>query len=400
MRLLSVRDPVPCAKKTKLDQVTARKIRKEDVVPYDLSSSRPRLPHLDSVRLLAFLLVFLNHSIGLKLGWVGVDLFFVLSGFLITGILLDSEGRPGYFKTFYGRRAFRILPPYYLFLGILWWAQLDQVRDNWPWYAVFCGNFFDAIHLSPQGGAISVAWSLSIEEQFYLLWPLAVAKLSRLSLRRLLWSMLLLTPIIRGIATLFLPKYYPIYVLLPFRTDLLAAGALLAYYWRFNRPTLQQFRGRALATAFVSAGLFAVLAWRLPTFRTAANSLIFNMAGYSLIMVSMATFLWSVLMLPSGRAQSILSHPIPAYIGRLTYTMYLFHSPMIGNVAPWLLGRDSSPLMSTLAAFLLTLAFAVASYYLMEKPFAMLKDRWFPEHRRPAGLERPGDLEAKTNQAA
>ena len=154
-----------------------------------------RLPQLDGIRGIAILLVLVhntNPSASLHIaaistyGWMGVDLFFALSGFLITGILLDTKQSDGYFRNFYARRCLRIWPLYYSLL-IFMFVIVPHARPaeahaiferSAPWWAYpfFLQNFLVAI---PQqaAGALGVTWSLAIEEQFYLVWPLFVRRL-------------------------------------------------------------------------------------------------------------------------------------------------------------------------------------------------------------------------------
>ena len=166
---------------------------------------------------------------------MGVDVFFVLSGFLITGILVGRKSKPGYFKGFYGRRARRILAPYLLLLvlssvlfGTAWMKQ-------WYWYLFFASNVPNALHLVPHQ-SLDVLWSLAVEEQFYLLWPVAIVLLSETALVWTATTLIVLAPVLRGIASFFVSTSAPIYHLMPFRMDLLAAGALIVLLWR-KSPT-------------------------------------------------------------------------------------------------------------------------------------------------------------------
>ncbi|MFL6351039.1 MAG: acyltransferase family protein, partial [Bryobacteraceae bacterium] len=190
-------------------------------------SDTHRILELDGLRAFAILSVFLYHVWSPPLSWMGVDIFFVLSGFLITGILLGRKSKPGYFTAFYGRRARRILAPYYLMLvlssvlfGTAWIKQ-------WPWYLFFASNVPNALHMVPHR-SLDVLWSLAVEEQFYLLWPVAILFLSETALVWTATALIVLAPVLRGIATPFISTSAPIYHLMPFRMDLLASGALIA----------------------------------------------------------------------------------------------------------------------------------------------------------------------------
>jgi peptidoglycan/LPS O-acetylase OafA/YrhL len=164
-----------------------------------------RLPTLDGLRGVAILLVLLSHLTlysemstttlldrayqrATLAGWVGVDLFFVLSGFLITGILLDLKGSSRFFRTFYARRVLRIFPLYYAFLAIFYIAlpQLLSSKDqvlrllaDQKWYWLYLQNLQMARDGWPVPKYLAHFWSLAVEEQFYLIWPLGVLKYGR-----------------------------------------------------------------------------------------------------------------------------------------------------------------------------------------------------------------------------
>ena len=162
--------------------------------------SAARLPSLDAVRGIAILIVVVHHVTQacwpsasahssairklLYTGWIGVDLFFVLSGFLITGILLDTKNSPRYFRSFYARRVLRIFPLYYVVLSLILLAadnswrigQLVPKPELWKWYYLYLNNWLGP-DLAPN--IIGHFWTLAIEEQFYVLWPLAVCLLPR-----------------------------------------------------------------------------------------------------------------------------------------------------------------------------------------------------------------------------
>src|SRR5215831_14117596 len=175
-----------------------------------------RIPQLDSIRGIAILVVMLQNYSGkypflyldrlFANGWMGVDLFFVLSGFLITGILVDTKHSEGYFKNFYARRCLRIWPLYYSLLLFMFVAvpfvhpaEARTVFDrSSPWWAypLFLQNFLVP---SPTNatGPLAVTWSLAIEEQFYLLWPWVVRYCSSVQVRRIAIAVLCASPLLR-----------------------------------------------------------------------------------------------------------------------------------------------------------------------------------------------------------
>jgi peptidoglycan/LPS O-acetylase OafA/YrhL len=226
---------------------------------------RPFMPELDTLRGIAVLGVVLLHGfysaysgmpwglsarrfIGLtRPGWVGVNLFFVLSGFLITGILLDSRRRPYFYRRFYTRRALRILPAYYALLILLL-----LLRTSSP---AFVGLSF--IYLANVTGIFGVAcdygplWSLAVEEHFYILWPMLVHKTTLRRLTFVSMTIVVLVPIFRvvGLELYHVADWYTWFVV-----DGLATGSLLAIYLRSGATRKQV---RRLCWTLLS---FAVLA--------------------------------------------------------------------------------------------------------------------------------------------
>jgi peptidoglycan/LPS O-acetylase OafA/YrhL len=220
-------------------------------------SERSRLPELDGIRGAAIIAVFLYHYVNagvehgplayfgklFRLGWAGVDLFFVLSGFLIGGILLDSRSSPNYFRTFYIRRMHRILPIYYLWVtlfgivgyaGARWHPEVFVISVPLGAYFLFLQNVIFTPLSTYSLFVIGATWSLAVEEQFYVIAPLVVRFLS---VRRLTWALVACTvagaPILRAILFAYWsngPR--AIYWMMPCRADSLAMGMLAAVAWR------------------------------------------------------------------------------------------------------------------------------------------------------------------------
>ena len=241
------------------------------------------MPGLDGLRGAAILLVFLYHALRsipdatrggewvhrlANTGWMGVDLFFVLSGFLITGILLDTKSSPRYFRIFYGRRALRILPLYLTFVTVLLFVvpvlpmvspgQAAGVVGAKAWYWTHSVNFMIARNGWEQGTWHSGhLWSLSLEEQFYVCWPAVVYLCSRRRLVGVTIALVLGVWVVRAALVSWGASSVAIYVLLPTRMDSLALGALLAVlarehaaWFRVGRWTAPAV-GAALALAYV-----------------------------------------------------------------------------------------------------------------------------------------------------
>ena len=321
---------------------------------------RGRVLQFDGLRAVAFGLVYLNHFIRLPLLWAGVDVFFVLSGFLITGILLERKRLGGpYFSYFYRRRAFRILPSYVLAIigyGLLFtWSQYKPL---WlfllaPNVQAFCPHPADFLPL----------WSLAIEEQFYLVWPLLVLFTSEKTLLRLSVAALVFTPILRVVCTPLFPNHFYIYALTPFRADLLCAGAALALLWKRRTPVVE-FRITRWAGPVCLLGLLLFAGTQaFPAFRLAHNTRVANGLVY-LFSLTASAGLVACTLTSKGWLRALLSTPPLRFMGEISYTMYLFHE-MIGVRLERHFGFS---MVVKLASFLAIVAYASVSWFLMERP--------------------------------
>ncbi len=363
-----------------------------------------RLPALDGVRGLAILLVMLHHfsfysgirplSLLDKLiyrtsyaGWVGVDLFFVLSGFLITGILWDARhNEHHYFRNFYMRRVLRIFPLYYGILAIALFLLrtlapaspgIQEFLDDQIWYWVYALNLKLAVSGWPEFYAFGHFWSLAVEEQFYLFWPLIVFHLRRSTLIALCIAMIVVSP---GLRLLFILLPLPdlgAYVLTPARMDALAVGALLALLVRTPQG-LHRVRRLAPYVAGSTAILITVLfTWQrgLET-----ESPVVQTLGYSLLALLFGALVALALLHPLPRR--LFARRSLVFLGRYSYGLYIFHHPIVLWLALQPLTLPThAPLIAiglfSLLALTLSLAAAWLSWHLYEKQFLKLKT-WFP----------------------
>ena len=370
---------------------------------------------LDGIRGVAILAVMLFHFTrshdsaqplyrsALKItgaGWAGVDVFFVLSGFLITGILLDTKGRPGFFHNFYVRRALRIFPLYYAVLiavmALIWATQSTRdpaVRDlfgrqAWLWtYAINIENALTGRWDFNAGGLyLNHFWSLAIEEQFYLVWPIVVMVLSRRALVVCTLAIAAGALTLRAIMTLHGAAATTVYSFTPCRLDALALGALAAAYVR--TPELRRWRLPLLAG--LAAGVYlAWLAWTedgLPWLDPKVDVL-----GLSSLAVLAAAVLVGVSSRP--RMFGALRTTPLVFLGKYSYGIYVFHYilwPRLEHYAPAarLAAVSGSELFGLVAhvaiGIALSVAVAVASFHLLERRFLALRERFSYASPAPA----------------
>ena len=362
------------------------------------------MPALDGLRGIAILLVLAHgfdviqtragpgHDLDLvlDLGWIGVQLFFVLSGFLITGILADNEGSGSYFSAFYARRALRILPVYFLAVFAVFhvlpllFQDFDRggVRTEAAFW-LFLTNFAELPYQLSR--TVGHFWSLAIEEQFYLVWPLVVFLTSRRHARRIALLTVMLSPILRWTALRAGMSGNSVYHFTPFRLDGLATGAFVALSIRdpAARLGLDRLSKLAGAIALVVGG---VLYGPVPLPEPLSTQLDFSI-GFSTLSIGFGALLTRVLLAErESRLARMLSWRGLVTLGTYSYAMYLVHVPLLRVVSkvglpPQWSGSERSPMLwllgytATLSA--LTLGAAMVSWQLCEKHFLALK-RHFP----------------------
>jgi peptidoglycan/LPS O-acetylase OafA/YrhL len=366
-----------------------------------------RVPALDGVRGIAILLVLLRHSIFAmesaiggprptgffswflaagQLTWSGVDLFFVLSGFLIGGILLDARNSPRYFQTFYFRRFYRILPLYFvvvtmfLFQHLPWFAliakpgRFQPLEIPWLAYATFTQNFW-MVYLGTFGlNSAGITWSLAIEEQFYLTIPWIIRKVRLRFLSAVLVAVVIGAPLVRLALRSLLGDHGGIacYVLTPARADGLSLGVVCAllvrrervWDWLVARKELLWITFALLFCGIVS------MTWRqYDAFSAAMTSW-----GYSWLALFYAAFLLLAVVDTGGWLERVLRNPALTKLGTLAYGLYLIHISVMQSVRhplnswlpasphlAWILGGILGAAVSVLLASL--------SWKYFEKPF-------------------------------
>jgi peptidoglycan/LPS O-acetylase OafA/YrhL len=341
-----------------------------------------RIPQLDAVRGLAILVVMF-HNISPKYplfhsdklfsdGWMGVDLFFVLSGLLITGILLDTKQSAGYFKNFYVRRCLRIWPLYYsllffMFVVVRFLNRSEYhavVQTSSPWWAfpLFLQNFLLPISTNA-AGPLGVTWSLAIEEQFYLVWPLVVRFCSFAQIRRLAIAEICLSPLLRYYLSL---HHVDLYANIFCRLDGLMAGALLALLIRsenFAPP-------RLLRRAWILLLIAAPLAFLTEAFD--ARWIVFSFTA-----LASAAFVYVAMFSERKWLQTIMTNRFLIYTGIISYGLYLLHKIPFGMVQ--VLHLDRHPYLPLPIILVGSYTLAALSWNLLEKPFLSLKRFFDPK---------------------
>ncbi len=325
-----------------------------------------RIDELDGVRALAVAAVFVHHGFKVKLLWAGVDLFFILSGFLITGILMEgSRNRSlgAYFSHFYGRRVRRLLPPYLLLLLVA--SLIFGVAWARHWYLyVFLMNVLVGFSIDTPA-SLKVLWSLAVEEQFYLVWPFIVYFARDKAIARTAAVLLIAAPILRFLFTPAFHEHWQIYSLTPFRMDLLAMGALLAVVWRTRPDLLRRSGPYGLALSVLALAVIGALS-RNPHFNTDANTRLVNVWLYELTMlVSTGIILWAL----SGWKTAPLTWRPVRCLGRISYTVYLIHMTALVVAGRFLHNHAAAALVAGLAS----LAYAAASWRWIERPILFWK---------------------------
>ncbi|WP_175545106.1 acyltransferase [Variovorax sp. OV329] len=356
---------------------------------------------LDGIRGTAILLVLFYHlgnSVGGEfnyssklqavagLGWMGVDLFFVLSGFLITGILYDSKRNAHFFKNFYARRALRIFPLYFsalLFLLLLRtaWPHLGlygKSSDLWLW--VYLSNFVIAVQGFGAFGLMDHFWSLAIEEQFYLVWPFVVFSLSRGTAMKVAFCMCLVAPAMRiALALASGDNSAASYVLSPMRMDSLAMGALLALAIRGPDPVdVRRLVRPALAAIAVAGPLLVLILWY--TRDVTPHSLPMETVGLSAVALLGVSTIVLALATP---LRHVFEHGVLRWFGKYSYGLYVWH-PILWVIifhSDWarsLRGGSGveQMLASVAVAVAMLLVFVMGSWHLLESQFLKLKVRF------------------------
>ncbi len=359
-------------------------------------NSNQHIPALDGIRGLAIVLVLLYHcfpslyKIGTELGWIGVDLFFVLSGFLITGILLETKSRPYYFQTFFVRRVLRIFPLYYFFLIVFflvlplfttkeWLKGYQYLYENQIWYWLYVPNWL--IVVDNQWPPVSKPilnhfWSLAIEEQFYLFWPFVVYFVNKKVLKNICLYLILQSLIIRNIILSTGQNDFITYVFTFARLDPICVGSLCAVLIREEgmKIYIERITPFVLFVSVFLLGGIILLSKNL----TLTNPY-FIRIGYLLIAFMFGSFLIYALS-KKNLINTVTQTGILRWFGKYSYGIYIYHWSFYVLFNPFFLEQFSfinnlswRGMASSIVSTIIILLISVLSWHLFEKHILKLK---------------------------
>jgi len=355
-------------------------------------AGRHHYPALDGLRGLAILLIVVYHNFGFInyffFGWLGVDLFFVLSGFLITDILLKTLTNKNYLTNFYVRRILRIFPLYYLCL-ILFLIILPKLNlpfdvkyytDNQVWLWTYLQNWLYIFKNPDQTNTLNHLWSLAVEEQFYLLWPLAIL-LIRKPVYLLAFISLLLVAVLglrlwiwtNHIADL---AYFNLYTFT--RIDGICIGCMVALLQRININFLKKY---TLAIVLFFAGINFTFYFINRRYHFSFPYL--ALVGYTTFAMMFGLLVNEAVTKGTKLVNFIFNIPVLKFFGRISYGFYIFHWPIYLLLGPYLFPWVSKHINGISSQFVVSvLATGVAivvswiSYHYYERYFLKLKDRF------------------------
>lgn len=356
------------------------------------------MPGLDGLRAIAIwgVLAFHLRIPGAAVGWAGIQLFFVVSGFLITRILLSYDGQPRPFRTFYVRRALRIFPIYYLYIGLIAVGHLVarnlEPLQNLPFYLTYTQNF-PSVLLDNRLVATEHTFSLAIEEQFYWLWPVVVLVVNRRFLLQILIGLLIAAPLWRlAVAVSGAQAFFAIGTL-PSQIDAITAGALIAYMLHRGVNT-ETIRRAGWASVGIGAGLGVILTpvigldalWNARVWPT-------EPAAFLYLTALAVLFGGIVALVAVGVRPGFLEWRFLRWTGRISYGLYLYQAivfltmdrVLLGYLERQGFGVDEVGVDIVRVAVDLAVTYLVAaiSWRIYETRFLALKERLAPTTTAP-----------------
>ena len=361
--------------------------------PSKPSTHPNHIPALDGLRGIAIIMVLLWHYLPASQsffpGWTGVDLFFVLSGYLITWRLLATKDQPNFFSRFYRNRILRIFPLYYtLVIGFLLAIHFlvqpknlptfDTYTDHWKSFLIFTENWTFMWHPLPRDLSLGPLWSIAVEEQFYLIWPAIILLLPGKRSRITVFGCLILIVLLaRTITYLTHPSYPRLYYNTFFRMDSFVIGALLYQLHEARIKTSPNL------VAWITLGLLAILLFNNLSLKNPLPGDPFMMtAGYTILALFFACLLQLATSPKSNMFSVFLSGKILRGTGKISYCLYLVHFPVLQIVSSRFhsYGLNTWPghgtlltILSITTALTLSLLISIISFRYFESFFLALK---------------------------
>lgn len=378
-----------------------------------VSNTKVYYPALDGLRFFAFFLVFLHHSllnisssnpflgfflvIIQKNGWVGVDLFFVLSGFLITTLLLKERKKFGRFslKNFWIRRSLRIWPLYYLalfsgfflipyfgqnFFGVNFTAPKyeNEIKNFFLYYVFFAGNWVVSLNGYSNFANISHLWTISVEEQFYFVWPILLQFIRNIKHAVFLGMIIFLASILTRFYLASQNVEHPgIYTNTLARIDTLTFGAVAALFIFYTKLTAKLKPLFSLKYGFCPFVLFSLVLYRIYLFDPKLK--FYTVFGYSAVAIFMV---FLVLFSISVKKNNFLTYKPFIFLGKISFGLYIWHILALDIAIP-VFNKLYLPFFGVPAAFLSTVLLAMLSYYIYEIRFLKIKERFSKVVSRP-----------------
>lgn len=347
---------------------------------------------MDGLRGIAIILVLLYHNFNFieyfNYGWLGVDLFFVLSGFLITDILLNSLNSKTYFKTFYARRVLRIFPLYYFSLILFIWIipaispgllDMTYYKDHQIWFWTYLQNW-PLIFKGDSGGTVlNHYWSLAIEEQYYLIWPVIILLLKKPKRIFVLCMFFLAIVIVSRFYIWENRNDFPSYerAFLFTRIDGILIGAMLASVYNIGQGLLRKyFTLFLLSLTAVNYIFYLIKKNQIPDFP------VWGIAGFTTFSLIFAILVYEAVMKENKLINFVLSNAILKFLGKYSYGFYIFHWPAAIIFKPVFYSMGSSFFQKDsfwhlmfvgILCSLVGLLASIISYHLLEKHFLKMK---------------------------
>jgi len=362
-------------------------------------AARPYYPTLDILRGLAISIVVFYHNFGsvsfFRFGWLGVDLFFVLSGFLITDILLKTRDNKFYFRNFYIRRVLRIFPLYYLVLFVFFALSpilfkqkgpdtvFSYYQNNSAWFWSYFQNWLMVKKGPPPVPFLAHFWSLAIEEQFYLFWPVLIFFAKKLeSVKKIISALIIISIVTRLTVWMIYPNEVEKFYCNTFtRMDSLLMGCFLAVHLKQGKEIPLRFI-KAIIVCFIALVVASLIFFG----NLRQDNLLFPTFGYSIAAAFFTSLVYLILKYESNLAGWSRRLNLLRFAGKISYGMYVYHIPIyliLCNVLSKTFATSLSfsiieqPLFVSVLSVVLTVAASVISFYAVERPILNLK-KHFP----------------------